>query len=87
MDINNMSGQLDIPIPTKKHIAGLVQLKLAHSLDEYNLTGKKYKSTLKKASKVFATMITKEMRKQKKAQEQSGNCAVPDRQKRLKRTG
>jgi hypothetical protein len=68
MDIN-MSDQLSTRCPSKKHLEEIVQLKLANSLNEFNLKGKKFKGTLEKASKTLASIIDKQNRKRKKTEE------------------
>jgi hypothetical protein len=69
MDINYMSMQSNAINYSKKHLRELIQLKLTNSLDEFQLSGKKFDKQLKKASKVFAAIVAKENRKQKKVQE------------------
>lgn len=54
---------------SKKRLTEVLQLKLANSLDEYHLKGKKFKSTLEKASKALASIIAKQHAKKKKAKE------------------
>jgi hypothetical protein len=69
MDMDYMSNQLSTSTPSKKRLTEVVQLKLANSLGEYHLKGKKYKSTLEKASKALASIIAKQDGKKKKAKE------------------
>ncbi|WP_205509960.1 hypothetical protein [Longitalea arenae] len=64
-----MSQQVNTADLSKKQISQIVQHRLANSLDGFHLSGKKFDARLKKASKVFAAMIAKENRKQKKAQQ------------------
>jgi hypothetical protein len=69
MDTTYMSKQPATIKVSKKSLAEVLQLKLANSLDEYHLKGKKFKSTLEKASKVLASIIAKQDGKKKKAKE------------------
>jgi hypothetical protein len=50
---------------SKKEIFKRVYIKIANSLAEFNLSGKKFDSKLKKASKQFAKDIAKKKGKKK----------------------
>lgn len=52
---------------SKKKISESVYEKIAGSLAEYNLQGKKFDSKLKKVSRLFAVDIAKATRKKEKA--------------------
>ena len=67
MDTSYMTMQPADGTVSKKRLAELLQLKLANSLDEYHLKGKKFKNTLEKASKALASIIAKQNGKKKKA--------------------
>jgi hypothetical protein len=69
MDVNYVPTLSTPRSVSKKRLSEVLQLKLANSLDEYHLKGKKFKNTLEKASKAFASMIAKQDRKKKKAKE------------------
>ena len=69
MDVNYVPIQSTPGSVSKKRLSEILQLKLANSLDEYELKGKKFKNTLEKASKAFASMIAKQDRKRRKEKE------------------
>lgn len=69
MDTSYMTRQPASGNISKKRLTEILQLKLANSLDEYHLKGKKFKSTLEKASKALASIIAKQDGKKKKAKE------------------
>jgi hypothetical protein len=50
----------------KKEIFDKVYIKIANSLAEFNLHGKKFEEQLKKVSKLFTKDITKASKKKKK---------------------
>ena len=66
MDSTYLSKQPATLNVSKKRLSEVLQLKLANSLDEYHLKGKKFKSTLEKASKALASIIAKQDRKKKR---------------------
>jgi hypothetical protein len=66
MDINYLSEHINVGDLSKKQIAEMVQSRLANSLSGFHLSGKKFDTRLKKASKVFAAIIARENRKTKK---------------------
>ena len=69
MDSTYMSKQPATINVSKKRLAEVLQLKLANSLYEYHLKGKKFKNTLEKASKALASIIAKQDGKKRKAKE------------------
>lgn len=69
MDATYMSKQPATANVSKKNLTEVLQLKLANSVDEYHLKGKKFKNALEKASKALASLIAKQDRKKKKAKE------------------
>ena len=54
------------PKMVKKEIFDKVYIKIANSLSEFNLHGKKFEEQLKKVSKLFTKDITKASKKKKK---------------------
>ena len=54
------------PKMVKKEIFDKVYIKIANSLAEFNLHGKKFEGQLKKVSKLFTKDITKASKKKKK---------------------
>ena len=69
MDTTYMSEQPIQKNLSKKRLTEILQLKLANSLGEYHLKGKKFKSTLEKTSKALAGIIVKQDSKKKKEKE------------------
>jgi hypothetical protein len=69
MDTSYMTSQPAGGGISKKRLTEVLQLKLTNSLDEYHLKGKKFKSTLEKASKALAAIIAKQEGKKNKAKE------------------
>lgn len=67
MDKNNETTQRVVTKLSKKMISQSVYEKIAESLAEYNLQGKKFDNKLKKVSKLFAVDIAKATRKKEKA--------------------
>ncbi|OQP67490.1 hypothetical protein [Niastella populi] len=65
LDSTRQTETLPTPEFSKKKLTELVYLKITSSLSEFNLSGKKFESKVKKVSKSFAKDIARSYKKEK----------------------
>lgn len=76
MDSQNTRNEKAAVKPSKKEISKTLYEKMAGSLAEYELKGKKFESRLKKVSKLFAVDVAKASRKKGKAKTKKEKAEV-----------